>query len=137
MDSGNDYYKNGRYVPQTLTKVGLGLFIASFVAILATTITLSSSISHAESGEERVLLAVAISLPLFLVRLIYASIYDYKLSPNFSPLNGNITILLCMALLEEIAIVLIYESVGVTLRKVTKEDIVKGEYNESLQKCLD
>ena len=37
VDSGNDYGKTGHYVPQTLTKVGLGLFIASFVSILVTT----------------------------------------------------------------------------------------------------
>lgn len=125
VDSGNDYHKTGRYVPQTLTKVGLGLFIASFVAILATTIFLSFSISHAEPGEKRILLAVAVSLPFLLVRLIYASIYDYRLSSNFSSLDGSVTILLCMALLEEIAIVLMYEGVGVTLRKVTKP--AKGE----------
>lgn len=127
VDSGTDYHKDGRYVPQTLTKVGLGLFIASFVAILAFTTILSLSISHAEPGEKRVLFAVAASLPFLLVRLIYASIYDYKLDYNFSALNGSVTILLCMALLEEIAIVLIYEGVGVTLRKVAKQDVAKGE----------
>ena len=128
VDSGNDYSKTGRYVPQTLTKVGLGLFIASFVAILATTIILSKSISHAEPGEKRVLLAVAVSLPLLLVRLIYASIYDYKKnSTKFSSLNGSVTILLCMALLEEIAILLVYEGVGLTLRKVRKQNVAKGE----------
>ena len=127
VNSGNDYSKTGRYVPQTLTKVGLGLFIASFVAILATTIILSKSISHAEPGEKRVLLAIAVSLPLLLVRLIYASIYDYKDSTNFSSLDGSVTILLCMALLEEIAIVLVYEGVGLTLRKVKKQDLAKGE----------
>lgn len=127
VDSGNDYSKTGRYVPQTLTKVGLGLFIASFVAILATTILLSKSISHAEPGEKRVLLAIAVSLPLLLVRLIYASIYNYRDSPQFSSLDGSVTILLCMALLEEIAIVLVYEGVGLTLRKVRKQNFAKGE----------
>lgn len=127
VDSGNDYSKTGRFVPQTLTKVGLGLFIASFVAILATTAILSSSISHAEPGEKRILLAVAVSLPLLLVRLIYASIYDYRDSADFSSLSGSVTILLCMALLEEIAMVLIYEGVGLTLRKVGKQDVATGE----------
>ena len=136
VDSGNDYSKTGRYVPQTLTKVGLGLFIASFVAILVTTAILSSAISHAEPGEKRILLAVAVSLPLLLVRLIYASIYDYRNSPDFSSLSGSVTILLCMALLEEIAIVLIYEGVGLTLRKFQKQNVATGQQNEVIQKCL-
>ena len=117
VDSGNGYGKTGRYVPQTLTKVGLGLFIASFVAILAFTAILSTCISHAEPGEKRILLAVAASLPLLLVRLIYSSLYTFGNDLRFSSLSGSVTILLCMALLEEIAIVVIYQGVGLTLRK--------------------
>ncbi len=98
---------------------------------------LSLAISHAEPGEKRVLLAVAVSLPLLLVRLIYASTYDYRNSPNFSSLNGSVTILLCMALLEEIATVLIYEGVGLTLRTVQKQNVATGELGEVIQKCSD
>lgn len=134
VDSGNDYQKTGRYVPQTLTKVGLGLFIASFVAILATTAILSSSISHAEPGEKRILLAVAVSLPLLLVRLIYSSVYNFGDVSNFSSLSGSVTILLCMALLEEIAIVLIYEGVGLTLRKIGKQDGATGHTQSKFTK---
>ncbi|CAF9912386.1 hypothetical protein IMSHALPRED_000302 [Imshaugia aleurites] len=126
VDSGTNYSKTGRYVPQTLTKVGLGLFIASFVAILAFTAILFMTISHAEPGERRILLAVAVSLPLLLVRLIYSAIYTFGDHMRFSALTGSVTILLCMALLEEIAIVVIYEGVGLTLRKVEKPQNAKG-----------
>lgn len=136
VESGTNYSNTGRYLPQTLTKVGVGLFIASFVAILAFTVILSLSISQAEPGEKRVLFAVAASLPLLLVRLIYASIYNFGDSSHFSSLSGSVTILLCMALLEEIAIVLIYEGVGLTLRKVVKQGVATGEQNGLLQICL-
>lgn len=136
VESGTDYKKNGRYLPQTLTKVGVGLFIASFVAILAFTVILSLSISHAEPGEKRVLLAVAGSLPLLLVRLIYASIYVFRESSDFSSISGSVTILLCMALLEEIAIVLVYEGVGITLKKVLKQGVATGKQNGLIQRCL-
>ena len=135
VESGNDYSTTGRYVPQTLTKVGLGLFIASFAAILAITVILSSSISHAEPGEKRVLLAVALSLPLLLVRLIYGSVYIFGNSSDFNSLSGSVTILLCMALFEEIGIVLIYEGVGLTLRKVSKQAVATGEQNGLINKC--
>ena len=75
------------------------------------------SVSHAEAGEKRILSAVAASLPLLLIRLIYASVYTFGNSRRFSALSGSVTILLCMALLEEMAIVLIFEGVGLTLRK--------------------
>lgn len=127
VNSGQDYGKTGRYVPQTLSKVGLGLFIASFVAILAFTAILFFSISHAEAGEKRILLAVAVSLPLLLVRLIYSSVYTFKESSKFSSLTGSVTILLCMALLEEMAIVLIYEGVGLTLRTTRGRGVAAGE----------
>lgn len=127
VNSGQDYGKTGRYVPQTLSKVGLGLFIASFVAILAFTAILFFSISHAEAGEKRILLAVAVSLPLLLVRLIYSSVYTFKESSKFSSLTGSVTILLCMALLEEMAIVLIYEGVGLTLRTTRGRGGAAGE----------
>ena len=117
VNSGNDYGATGRYEPQTLSKVGLALFIASFIAIIAFTILLSLSISHAEAGEKRILFAVAASLPLLLVRLIYASVYTFGNVRRFSSLTGSVTILLCMALLEEMAIVAIFEGVGLTLRK--------------------
>lgn len=135
-ESGSDYSTTGRYVPQTLTKAGLGLFIASFVAILTITVVLSSSISHAEAGEKRVLLAVALSLPLLLVRLVYGSVYIFGNSSDFSSLNGSVTILLCMGLFEEIGIVLIYEGVGLTLRKVSKQAVATGERNGLIKKCL-
>ncbi len=121
------YSKTSRYVPQTLSKVGLGLFIASFVAILTATVLLSSSVSHAEPGEKRILLAVAVSLPLLLVRLIYSSIYTFRGVRAFSSLNGSVSLLLCLALLEEMAIVMIYEGAGLTLRRIGKGGVGRGE----------
>ena len=136
VESGSDYSTTRRYVPQTLTKVGLGVFIASFVAILTVTVLLSSSISHAEPGEKRVLLAVALSLPLLLVRLMYGAVYIFGNSSDFNSLSGSVTILLCMGLLEEIGIVLIYEGVGLTLRKVSKQAVATGEQRSLSTKCL-
>ena len=136
VDSGNGYGKTGRYVPQTLTKVGLGLFLASFVAILSFTAILFTCISHAEPGEKRILFAVAASLPLLLVRLVYSSLYTFGKDLRFSSLSGSVNILLCMALLEEIAIVVIYEGVGLTLRKFRKQKDATGECNRLTRRCL-
>ena len=117
VKSGEDLSSTGHYSQQTLSKVGLALFIASFVAILATTVLLYPSISHADSGEEkRILLAVAVSLPLLLVRLVYSSAYTFGGVRSFSALNGSVTILLCVALWAEMGIVIVYEGAGGGLR---------------------
>ncbi len=110
----------GVYTPQALSKAAMGLFIASYVLIVATTIILSFSVSHADHGEKRLLVAVALSLPFLLVRLIYGSISIFANTSDFNSLTGNVTIYLCMALIMELCVVVIYEAVGLTLRKIEK-----------------
>ena len=120
VNAGDDYNKTGVYTPQSTSKAGLALWIACFVGIVAATVATSFHIRHADRGEKRVLIVVAVSLPLMLVRLIYAAIGTFTYTPRINPETGSVTILLCMALLEEIAIVCLYEAVGLTLKKVEK-----------------
>ena len=120
--AGNDYSKTNVYTPQTTSKVGIGLWIASFAAIVVATVVGSFSVSHADLGEKRVLFAVADPLPLMLVRLVYSAISIFAYTPRFNSVDGDVTILLCMALLEELAIVIMYESVGITLKKLERHD---------------
>ena len=101
----------------TLNKVGLGLFLAAYVLIVLTTIILSFSISHAEPGEKRILLALALALPFILVRLINGILSVFGNDSDFNPLIGNVTILLCTSVLMEFAAVIIFEAVGLTLQK--------------------
>ena len=123
VESGNSYSKTGVYTPAIESKVGEAIFIFTFVAICVSTAILSSSISHAELGEKRILLAVTISLPFLLVRLVYACIQVYGHSEQFNSIEGNVTILLCMALLEELVVTYLYGLVGLTLKKVRVEPV--------------
>jgi hypothetical protein len=118
--AGNEYSDTGVYTPQSTSKAGLGLWIACFVGIVAATVATSFHISHADSSEKLILLAVAVSLPLMLVRLVYSAIGTFAYVPRLNTETGSVTLLLCMALLEEVAIVCIYEGVGLTLKKVEK-----------------
>lgn len=118
INAGEDLASKGVYTPQSLNKAAMGLFIASYVAIAATTIILSFSVSHGEPGEKRLLVAVALSLPFLLVRLVYGSISLFADTTDFNSLSGNITFYLCMALIMELCVVVIYEGVGLTLKKI-------------------
>jgi hypothetical protein len=120
IDASNNLSSTGVYVPQTLSKVAMVLYIVAYLLIVATTIILSFSVSHAEHGEKRLLLAVAISLPFILVRLVYSSISILGNNTDFNTLTGKVTIYLCMALIMELCVVIIYEAVGLTLRKLAQ-----------------
>lgn len=110
----------GSYNPNNLVKAGIALFIISFVAIVVATIMVAFYVSHADKGEKRIFVAVAISIPFILVRLIYSIMVTYTHVRIFNQLTGSPTALLCVALLEEFIVVIIYEGIGVTLPKVPK-----------------
>ncbi|KAH7342720.1 hypothetical protein BKA65DRAFT_478593 [Rhexocercosporidium sp. MPI-PUGE-AT-0058] len=124
INASDDYTKAlkagtmATYRPGSLSKVGTALFIASYAAIVAFTIAISFSTPHAQSGEKRILYAVTIALPFLLIRLIYSSISTFSHDPRFNLLTGDQTLLLCMAYLMEICVVLSFEIMGLTLRKV-------------------
>ena len=121
VDAGTQYGKTGIYRPQTLSQVGLGLMIAALALLILTTLTLSKSIHNAERSERRILLAVVASLPFLLVRTIYSALAVFANSRKFRLFGGDVTTLLCMALLQEAVVVVLYEGVGLTLKKEKKD----------------
>ena len=126
VNAGEDFGKTGIYKTQTLGKAGLGLFIAAFAFLCLITAILVQSMRHVEEGEKRILLAVAVSLPFLLVRLVYSALAVFANKRSFSLFYGDTSILLFMALLEEVIVVVIYEGVGLTLKKVKKDRLAGG-----------
>jgi len=123
VNASSELSSTGVYKPQTLSKAGIALFLVSYVAFVIVTILISFSLSYAEAGEKRLLLAVALSLPFLLVRLIYSSISTFGNSSSFNTVTGNVTILLCMALIMEACCVVIYEGVGLSLQRVRRDNL--------------
>ncbi|ESZ96380.1 hypothetical protein SBOR_3212 [Sclerotinia borealis F-4128] len=128
INASDVYTTTGIWIPGTDSKVSNILFIVSFVALLVTTILTSFSISHAENGEKRILLAIAIALPFLFIRLLYSILSTFVAhSTKFNSFTGSVSILLCVALLEELVIVVIYLGIGVTLKVQPKNMVAKGE----------
>ncbi|KAJ5771110.1 uncharacterized protein N7511_003161 [Penicillium nucicola] len=100
----------------TETQVALVLFLVTWIGACILLLLIASRSSSIEDGEHRLLLAVGISLPLILVRLIYSFIYAFGHKTQFSMLSGNVTIQLVMTVLEEIVIVLVCLGIGLTLQ---------------------
>ncbi len=113
--------KGGSYHPGTLSKAGTALFIVSYVATVAFTIAISFSVPHAEAGEKRLFIAVAVALPFLLVRLVYSCMSTFTTNHHFNLLTGSITTLLCMAFLMELCVVINFEFMGLSLRRPVQE----------------
>ncbi|KAJ5204855.1 uncharacterized protein N7498_005734 [Penicillium cinerascens] len=114
--------------PDIKTKVGMILYLVSWAAMVLILLVVTSRRSSLERGEHRTLLAVAISSPFILVRVIYATLIWFLHNGTFSILNGNETVILVMSVLEEFVVVIVCLGVGMTLRvRSTQGSRSKGE----------
>ncbi|KAF3483007.1 uncharacterized protein GIQ15_02331 [Arthroderma uncinatum] len=103
------------YVPNGKTKAAILVTLAVWVIVAGLLFMLYGRKKYLPAGENRLLLAVAISLPFILVRLIYSLISAFTRNPRFSIFSGDVTIYLVMAVLEEMIVVITCIAIGVTL----------------------
>lgn len=112
----------GMQHPAVETKVGMILYIVSWVAMLGLLLAIVARRSGLERGENRILVAVSLSLPFILVRVIYACLIIFLHNSTFSLLTPNPTAMLCMDVLEEIVVVIILLGFGFTLAVRVQEE---------------
>ncbi len=124
IDASDNFQNTGTYQPGSKNEIGTSLLIVSYVAIIISTILISFSLSHAEQGEKRLFVAVVFALPFLLVRLVYSIFSTFTHNRNFNLLTGNVTVLLCVALIPEFICVAMFEFMGLTLRKAVKVEHV-------------
>ncbi|KAJ5226319.1 hypothetical protein N7468_007544 [Penicillium chermesinum] len=105
----------GMQNPASETKIGMILYVVSWAALLGLLLLVTSRCRGLESGEKRILVAVAAALPFILIRVIYACLIIFLHNSTFSLLSPDPTALLCMNVLEEIVVVAILLGVGFTL----------------------
>ena len=63
-------------------------------------------------GEKRIVYAVLAALPLIAVRLLYSLLADFANNSTFNILFGNATVQLCMAIIEEMIVVVFFLIAG-------------------------
>lgn len=85
--------------------------------------------------ERRVPVAIIFALPLVLVRLVYSACNVFIHNHLFNIVTGNVAILVCMAVIEELIVVAIYTALGFFVDKVDENGrgVVEGRgaWNES------
>jgi hypothetical protein len=115
--------KGGSYQPSTLAKAAMGIFLAVFAIFILLTVWLYYELSFSlRRFQKKLFIAIALSSPFLLVRLVYSALSDYTTYKDFS-LYGNATVYLCMAVLEEIIAMAITMALGISA--VLEKDFVK------------
>lgn len=64
-------------------------------------------------SQKRIVGVVLLASPLIACRLLYSLLTDFSHDRQFSLVDGNVTIRLCMATIEEFLVVLMYTVLGV------------------------
>jgi len=108
----------GSATTNTLSKVSVALYIIAFLALLYLLfVTWSRSSSGSSTSDRRILLAIAAASPFLLVRIVYSALSSFTTNKTFNMISGNEIVLLCMCVIEEWVVVVLYAGVGMTLTK--------------------
>lgn len=100
------------------TKAGVSLYTACFVVLTWATIVISSRLYLATPHEAKILTTVVLSLPFFLVNVVYMMCFAFESlwgSQRFNVISGSVTLQLCMQVIMEYVIVSLYIGLGFEL----------------------
>jgi hypothetical protein len=99
--------------PNGVVKGAMAIFIVVFVVLISTTVWLYIQLRFTASvWQRKFFLAIALSSPFLLVRLVYSAIGDFTTDSRFTILSGDATIYLCMSVLQEIVALGIAVGIG-------------------------
>jgi hypothetical protein len=132
ITAADNWGSTGSYKPDSIQKASTIIFIVSWALVVFMTFHILHKAHGASSQTQKLAVAVfAISLPLLAVRIAYSAVFIFANSTSFSSINGSVTIMLCMALIEEAIVVLIYEVLGfVTLETERKAPSVMSDFDK-------
>jgi hypothetical protein len=106
---------------KTETRAGIILFLLVYLCIFLLCMITFSDFGVMVKSQRRIFVCVLLSLPLIGVRLLYSLIGDFDNNADnpFSMINGNVTIRLVMATIEEFLVVLMFSILGVVTPRAT------------------
>jgi hypothetical protein len=99
------------------TKIGVAIFLAVYILLFFLTVITVTDVRKAPRGEKRIYIAVVAALPLIAARLLYSILAAYSHWSDFALGTGSVWVQLCMAVAEEILVVIMYTIVGLTVAR--------------------
>ncbi|KAF1836264.1 hypothetical protein BDW02DRAFT_616476 [Decorospora gaudefroyi] len=113
------------YAATEATKAGISLYLACFLVLIWATTVISARLYLADRDEVRILTTVVLSLPFFVVDVVYMMCFAFERwtaddlgewkSMRFNVISGSVTIQLCMQVVMEWVIVGMYLALGLEL----------------------
>ncbi|MCJ1385681.1 hypothetical protein MMC17_008804 [Xylographa soralifera] len=104
----------------TLVRAGVIVFMVIFIIFAAITLATFLRLRSISAGEERILYALALSIPFIFVRLIYSIIVDFAGNSQFNLITGDVVIQGCMASLMEYIVVILYLAAGLVAPHIAR-----------------
>lgn len=100
------------------TKAGIAIYCACFIVLIWATTTIAARLYLATPMEVKILTTVVLSLPFFLVDVVYMMCFAFENllgSQKFNVISGSVTLQLCMQVIMEYIIVGLYLALGLEL----------------------
>ncbi|RDW70444.1 hypothetical protein BP5796_08841 [Coleophoma crateriformis] len=121
-------YQSNQNQGPALQKIGYILFVTIFLAVALLT-GLSWRITNRGNGPHKLLIAIAIALPFLGVRVFYSlvSAFDHDINAY----TGPITYRVCLAILMEFVMVVVFAVFGVMSRNLRAEEQVYSTTGEN------
>jgi hypothetical protein len=124
------------------TKAGIAMCCGCLVILIWSTAVIASPLYLAHSTNVKILMTVVISLPFFLVRVVYmmcSAFEGLRGSQSFNVIDGNITLQLCMQVVMEYVIAGLYLGHGLELPDKAarlRREIANSDPGELATTCL-
>ena len=119
---------------KTMIKVSLLLLVLIFAILFLLAAKSASEFNKIPAGEKRILIAILVAIPLLAVRILWAILSVFTHISTFSSTHGSAAVRVCMAILEEFLIVVIYTFVGLTVPRYEASESARIEEQVPLGK---
>ena len=86
--------------------------MAVYLGLFALAALTMANVRNLPWGEKWILIAILAALPFLAVRLLYSILVDFEDNNTFNIINGNATVQLCMAVIEEFIITIFFLAAG-------------------------
>jgi len=113
-----DSFDGPSFAATETTKAGVALYCACFVVLIWATAVISARLYLADPVEVKILTTVVLSMPFFLVDVVYMMCFAFESlwgSQRFNVISGTVAIQLCMQVIMEYIIVGLYLGLGLGL----------------------
>lgn len=115
---GGSWAANGTFVPPTVSKVGIILYIVVLAALIVIFLLSLLNVSAVSRRERLLLVHIPFALLAIFIRLLYAALAIFVHNNTFSLFDGSIVADILMAVVEEFFVVAITIALGFKLSKI-------------------